>query len=128
MRATYTVLIGIVTCGALLLVAAGAEADETQGLWDKNCAACHGADGKGDTKSGRMLKVEDLTDPAVRSTFDREALIKSIKEGIPKEEGSTRLTMPAYAEKLSEEQVTSLVDFVQGLASEPSSDQASDEE
>ena len=36
-------------------------------LWKKNCASCHGEDGKGQTKAGKTKKVEDLTNPEIRA-------------------------------------------------------------
>ena len=85
--------------------------DEAKQLWAQNCAKCHGETGKGDTKAGKMLKVEDLTDPAVRANFDRAKMIKSTKEGVPKE-GSTRLVMKGFADKLTDAQIESLVDLI----------------
>lgn len=123
MRSERRLLLCCVALAWGVATAADVLADETRELWDKNCASCHGPDGKGKTKSGRMLKVDDLTAAAVRAEFDREVMVKSIKEGIPKEEGSTKLIMPSYSEKLSEEQITSLVDFVEALGSAGSSDQ-----
>jgi mono/diheme cytochrome c family protein len=105
--------IAIVATAALLIGAGVARADEaTKELWTKNCAGCHGADGKAATKMGQMLKVSDLTDPAVRAKFDRERMIKAIKSGVPKE-GGTTLAMPGYSPKLTDEQIGALVDLIQ---------------
>ena len=30
-------------------------------VYDSKCASCHGPDGKGDTKAGKMTKTPDLT-------------------------------------------------------------------
>ena len=80
-------------------------------LWTKNCASCHGAGGKGDTKTGALLKVRDLTDPAVRAGFDRERMIKATKEGV-KKEGSDKLAMKAFGDKLSDAEIASLIDLI----------------
>lgn len=118
MRAIRTVLIGIIASTVVFLAASGAGANEAKELWDKNCASCHGADGKAQTKTGRMLKVEDLTNPEVRAKFDRARMIQATKDGIPKEEGSTKLMMPAYAEKLTDEQIGLLIDYVESFGNE----------
>ena len=79
-------------------------------LWNKNCASCHGKDGKGQTKAGKTKKVQDLTDPAVRAKFDRERMIKVTKEGIKDDAGKDR--MKPYAEKLSDEEIAQLTDYI----------------
>ena len=80
-------------------------------LWTKNCASCHGAGGKADTKTGQLLKVRDLTDPTVRAGFDRDRMIKATKEGV-KKEGSDKLAMKAFGDKLSDAEIASLVDLI----------------
>jgi cytochrome c6 len=80
-------------------------------LWGKECAKCHGQDGKAQTKMGKMQKVKDLTDPAVRAEFNRDRMIASTKDGILKEDGKTPW-MKGFAEKLSDEQIAALVDYV----------------
>ncbi len=105
--------IAVLAATAVLMSAGGARADEaTKELWGKQCGGCHGADGKATTKMGQMLKISDLTDPAVRAKFDREHMVQAIKNGVPKE-GGTTLAMPAYTGKLTDEQVGALVDLIQ---------------
>ena len=94
--------------GALLPVRAA----DTKENWEKNCAKCHGPDGKGDTKMGQKLQVRDLTDSKVQSSFTDEKATKSIKEGV-KAEGKS--TMPGYAEKLNDDEIKALVAYVRGL-------------
>lgn len=95
---------------------AGEEAGDAGGatgiaaLWNKNCASCHGKDGKGQTKAGKTKKVQDLTDPAVRAKFDRDRMIKATKEGIKDDAGKDR--MKAYAGKLSDEEIAALTDYI----------------
>jgi mono/diheme cytochrome c family protein len=79
-------------------------------LWKKNCASCHGEDGKGETKAGKTKKVKDLTNPEVRAKFDREKMIKSTKEGIKGDDGKER--MKPYAEKLSDAEIAALTDYI----------------
>jgi mono/diheme cytochrome c family protein len=49
-----------------------ARADDTQATYDKQCAKCHGPDGKGDTKMGKKLGVKDYTDAKVQADLKDE--------------------------------------------------------
>lgn len=107
-------------CGTASAALAGDEAAEEVGdaggatgiaaVWNKNCASCHGKDGKGQTKAGKTKKVENLTDPAVRAKFDRDRMIKAIKEGIKDDAGKER--MKPYAGKVSDADIAALVDYI----------------
>lgn len=121
MKAATTALAFAIALGGALTIAAPVLAEEAAApaeggaidvaaLWKKNCASCHGEDGKGQTKAGRTKKVSDLTDPEVRAKFDRDRMIKSTKEGIKDDAGKER--MKPYAEKLSEAEITALVDHI----------------
>ena len=90
-----------------------AAAPDTAALWTKNCASCHGADGKAKNKMGEMLKIRDLTDPAVHATLTRDGVLKSIKEGVKNAEG--KVVMKGYADKLSEAELNALADHVMAL-------------
>jgi cytochrome c553 len=90
------------------------DAVATQALWTKNCAGCHGADAKGQTKMGQMLKIRDFTDPAVHATLKREQMIAATKDGV-KKEGTDKLAMKGFADKLSETEIAALVDHILGL-------------
>lgn len=82
-------------------------------LWSKNCKACHGDDGKGDTKAGKMKHVENLTDAEVRAKFDRARMLKSVTDGINDEAGKS--LMKGYGDKLSADEIAALVDYVIAL-------------
>lgn len=88
-------------------VAMAADAAE---LWNKNCASCHGKDGKGKTKMGEKLKVRDLTDPAVMAKLNKENVTASMTKGVKGEEGD-KLVMKAYNDKLSAEEIQALTDY-----------------
>jgi cytochrome c553 len=108
-------LVGLVTLSPAAFAADAAAPTEggavdVAAVWKKNCASCHGEDGKGDTKAGRIKKVQDFTNAEVRAKFDRDRMLKSVKGGINDDAGKER--MKAYAEKLSEAEITALVDHV----------------
>ena len=91
-----------------------AEVQETKPLWDHNCAACHGKEGKGDTLMGRKLGVKDYSDPKVQSAMKDEEMTKAIKEGV-KEDGKQK--MKAFGDKFSDEQIKDLVQYIRSLKS-----------
>jgi cytochrome c len=51
--------LSIVFIAGMALSAAAADAKAT---YERDCAKCHGADGKGDTKMGKKLGCKDYTD------------------------------------------------------------------
>ena len=76
--------------------------------YSKNCATCHGKDGRADTfKSRHRLHARDLTDAGWQSRVSDERILDSIRKG--------RGRMPAFEGKLSDEQITSLLSYVRGL-------------
>jgi len=50
-----------ITVAAFLVMGLNANAADGGAVYAKECAKCHGTDGKGDTKMGKKLKVKDLT-------------------------------------------------------------------
>jgi len=107
MKRTIIALITVVAFSIPVVYAA-----DVQENWDKNCAACHGKDGTGQTAMGKKLKIKDYTDAAAQSEFTDEQAVNAIKDGI-KEDGKTR--MKAFGEKLSDEEIQALVAHVRSL-------------
>jgi cytochrome c553 len=95
-----------------LLFAAGASAAEVAANWENHCLSCHGADGRGDTKMGKKLKIKDLTDAAFQASFTDEDAIKAIKEGIKSENGKTVMKP---IEGLTDDEINALVAYVRSL-------------
>lgn len=69
------------TVAAVAAMALSAGAADGKALYDKECAKCHGSDGKGQTKMGQKLGAKDYTDPKVQDAVKDEAAIKAVKEG-----------------------------------------------
>ncbi|MFI5336345.1 MAG: c-type cytochrome, partial [Opitutales bacterium] len=42
-------------------------AADAKANWDEKCATCHGADGKGETKMGKRLKILNLQNATVQA-------------------------------------------------------------
>jgi mono/diheme cytochrome c family protein len=84
-------------------IATPASAADAKTLFKQKCAACHGPDGKGQTKMGEKLGVKDLT-TIKDSEADIEAIISAGKP--PK--------MTAFKDKISADEIKALAAFVKG--------------
>jgi cytochrome c6 len=102
---TLTSCFGVV----LLLVgflAGAAKADNTaEATYKSKCQMCHGPDGKGETPTGKAMKVKDLGSEEVQKMSDAD-LAATITNGKGK--------MPAY-KSLTAEQVKDLVAYIRSL-------------
>src|SRR5579872_3599233 len=101
----------IISCALLMAGAVSLRAAEAKENWAKNCAKCHGEDGKGKTKMGEKLGVKDYTDAKVQADMKDEKMLKSIKEGV-KEDDKTK--MKAFVD-LSDDEVKALVAYVRAF-------------
>ncbi len=73
--------IAIATLALAATTTALTAADATA-TWEKQCKACHGADGKGQTPMGKKLSLKDFTDAAFQASFTDAQATKAIKEGV----------------------------------------------
>jgi cytochrome c6 len=101
----------LIAAAALAVSFVSASAADVKETWDKSCAKCHGADGKGDTKMGKKLDIKDLTDSKYQATLKDEDMFKAIKEGIKDGE---KIRMKA-AEGLNDAEMKDLVNYVRAL-------------
>ena len=97
---------------ALAIPALAANAADAKTNYEKNCAKCHGKEGKGDTKMGQKLGAKDYTDAKVQDALKDEAAVKAIKEGLKDKDGKV-LMKPA--EDLSGDDIKALVAFMRTL-------------
>lgn len=74
-------------------------------LYKAKCAACHGADGKGETATGKMMKVKDFASEEVQKMTDAD-LTAAITSGKGK--------MPSY-KALTADQVKDLVAYIRAF-------------
>jgi mono/diheme cytochrome c family protein len=80
-----------------------------QDIWDKRCTFCHGADGKAHTKKGRQYKAQDFTKPKWQKTTTDDEIVDAVTNGVPKSK------MPAFKEKLSPDEIKSMVPFIRAF-------------
>ena len=107
MKSSHRVLLVAFASTALAAFAADGAA-----TWTDQCAKCHGADGKGETKMGKKLGISDLSDAAVQAKFKDDEIIKFVKEGIKDKEG--KLAMKPI-EGVSDDDIKALVPVVRGF-------------
>jgi cytochrome c553 len=101
-------LITVAACAAMMVSASAADVKEN---WAKNCAKCHGPDGKGDTKMGKKIEIKDFTDAKYQASLKDEDMLKAIKEGV---KDGDKVRMKAV-EGLSDEEMKALVAYVRTL-------------
>src|SRR5580765_4653278 len=97
------------TIAMIIGMAVTARAADAKAIFEKDCAKCHGPDGKGDTKMGKKNGVKDYTDAKVQAEMKDDTAIKSIKEGVKDKDGKV-LMKPA--ENLSDDEVKGLVAYM----------------
>jgi mono/diheme cytochrome c family protein len=90
------------------LCAADAKVDGRT-VFEKNCAPCHGKDGKATTPAAKMLGVKDLT----QSKLSDAEIEKQIIEGRQDAKGTQK--MPPFKDKLSNEEIKALVKVVKSF-------------
>jgi cytochrome c553 len=100
------VMLGIAIMAVSALSASAADAKET---YEKDCAKCHGKDGKGKTKMGEKYNAKDYTDAKVQEELKDDAAIKAIKEGYKDKEGK-QVMKPS--EGLSDDEIKALVAYM----------------
>jgi mono/diheme cytochrome c family protein len=100
-------IVSMITLFMLATTAAFAAAPGAPEIFKAKCSSCHGPDGAGATAVGKAMKVRDLRSAEVQKQTDAD-LQKVISDGKGK--------MPAYKDKLSVADVSSLVAYIRGLA------------
>jgi len=102
-------LLSTVGLACFLGVSTGVAAPASEN-WENHCAKCHGADGKGQTKVGKKLKLKDYTDAKVQAEMTDADMVKFITEGVKDDAGKEK--MKSYKADLSADEIKDLVAFV----------------
>ncbi len=103
-------ILGLALFVGAALSARAADAKET---YEKDCAKCHGVDGKGKTKMGEKLGVKDYTDAKVQEEMKDADMTKAVKEGV-KEKDSDKTKMKAFSD-LSDDEVKALAAYIRAF-------------
>jgi mono/diheme cytochrome c family protein len=105
MKRVTTLMAGLLIVGFGTSVAWSADG---KALYDKSCASCHGAAGKGDGAAAKAMKNKpaDLSGAAVKGMSDAD-IAKFIKEG------KAGTTHPKA--KLSDEEAAAVAKYVKSL-------------
>lgn len=96
----------IAAIGSLAIGNAAISQEEVAYLYNKECASCHGKDGRGRTPVGRKFGAKDLKE----SKASDAEMEKQLLDGKKAKDGG--YTMPAFKEKLDAEEIKALIAFV----------------
>lgn len=77
------------------------DAKKIAALYDRNCARCHGADGRGETLMGGRLGVPNFADRQWKKTASEKRLIAVVANG--------HEAMPAFKNMFTKEEIKALV-------------------
>ncbi|HEY3025175.1 MAG TPA: cytochrome c [Pyrinomonadaceae bacterium] len=119
---------GVVVCSALLLllavlvmptrIASGAfqrprssRVKHVDELFNRNCARCHGADGRGDTPLGHLYKAPDFTDSEWWKKNSDISGVNTLRSIVTRGKAG----MPAFGKKLRRAEINLLVDRIRSF-------------
>lgn len=92
---------------AMLFAISGQAADNGEAIFKQKCAACHGANGSGQTGMGKMFKLRDLRSPEVQKMTDAQ-----MEDFIAHGKGR----MPAFSQSLGKAKIQAVVAHLRELA------------
>jgi cytochrome c6 len=99
------IAVGAIVLAGIVFLSAPAKADTAEATYKAKCAMCHGADGKGETPTGKAMKANDFASETVQKMSDAD-----LTDAIAKGKGK----MPAF-KTLAADQVKDLVAYVRSL-------------
>jgi mono/diheme cytochrome c family protein len=102
LMARRSVFVNRVLTGAIattLLTAGCGPKDPGERVWGRKCSACHGRDGRGDTRFAKGRPFANLTDDAWKHGGDLASIRRLIEDGDP------RSPMPPFRDRLSSEDI-----------------------
>jgi mono/diheme cytochrome c family protein len=91
--------------------AISAWAADGKAVYAKDCAKCHGDDGKGQTAMGKRNGAKDYSDAKVQAALKDDQAIKSIKEGLKKDDK----VLMKPSETLSDDDIKAVVAYMRTL-------------
>jgi cytochrome c6 len=111
---SWMAILLFVACCSLLAQESG-KSDGGATTFKNKCVVCHGADGSGNTPLGKQLQAANLHSKDVQKMSDAE-LRKIVHDG--------QANMPAFADQLSDEEITQVVKYVRQFGKTPPASKA----
>lgn len=102
----------ILSAAVLAVAALSAQAADGKALYEKACAKCHGADGKGQTTMGKRSGAKDYTSAKVQDELKDEDAIKAIKKGY-KDKSGKEVMKPA--EDMSDDDTKAVLAYLRSF-------------
>jgi len=106
---SWLVLLFFVACCSLLAQENGKSGGGAT-IFKSKCVVCHGADGSCNTPLGKQLQAANLHSKDVQKFSDAE-LRKMVHDG--------QANMPAFADQLSDQEITQVVKYVRQFGKTP---------
>lgn len=110
LRSVLWLAVGLFVFACGLLAQEGSKAASGSAVFKSKCVICHGADGSGNTPLGKQLQAANLHSKDVQKLKDAE-LHKIVHDG--------QANMPAFADQLSNEEITAVIKYVRQLGKTP---------
>ena len=92
---------------SLCLATAAQAAESPAELWMQKCKSCHGPDGKAQTRMGEKHSIADMSQPEWQQKRTDDQIREVISEGSSRDK-----KMKPYKDKLTPEQIDSLVHYI----------------
>ena len=110
MKAMIAIAVLVGALGAVSAAEKDAAPSPEAAAFLKNCASCHGKDGKGKAPMAKMFKVG----PEALDLVDKDTIAKTDEE-LLKVTSTGKGKMPAYEKKMKAEELSALVAYIRSL-------------
>lgn len=104
-KARITAFLALLMTAGTLAIPARSD-DKSAATYKQKCVACHGADGKGDTPTGKALGLRSFASAETTKMSDEE-LANIIEKGKGK--------MPKYGSSLKPDEIKAIVAYIRAL-------------